>query len=341
MKLSPQERAQFALERDDYRDLIRYIRSPRQEPAQNTLDLTCIGNTGGAHNVVHGRPAGGMLLRTAGRTIIIDPGDNSIAYMTSLGLNPYSITDVAASHAHNDHVGDLSLAISAALTLGLKDESESDSHFLVSPSLVDYGSPNATKLGFTVPAYAWKGRVHALCSRDMEILRFDGASIASTQQVRIVDSLSVTAAPAHHGQVQVTGFVFDTPIGRLGYTGDTEYFPELAAAYQGADVLWMNMNTLALDAIDDTRPTCPKTAAPVHYHLGYVGVCNLIEAVRPTTAFVSHLGAQLLPQREAIQALLRNRFADTGITIYCPDNGDRYSFVSTLSRPPSVGRFVP
>jgi L-ascorbate metabolism protein UlaG (beta-lactamase superfamily) len=339
MKLSPQERAQFALEREDYRDLIRYIRNPRQEPEQNSLELTCIGNTGGAHNVVHGRPAGGMLLRTAGRTIIIDPGDNSIAYMTSLGLNPYNITDVAASHAHNDHVGDLSLAISAALNLGLEDES--DSHILVSPSLVDYGSPNATKLGFTVPAYAWKGRVDALCSQDMEILCFDGASIASTKQVRIVDSLRVTAAPAHHGQVLVTGFVFDTPIGRLGYTGDTEYFPELAAAYKGTDVLWMNMNTLALDAIDDTRPTCPKAAAPVHCHLGYVGVCKLIEAVRPTTAFVSHLGAQLLAQREAIEVLLRDRFADTGITIYCPDNGDQYSFASTLSQPPSAGRFKP
>lgn len=339
MKLSPQELSQFAFERDDYRDLIRHIRSPRQERDGAILDITCIGNTGGAHNVVHGRPAGGFLLRHAGRTIIVDPGDNSIAYLASLGLNPYDITDVAASHAHNDHVGDLSLAISAALKLGFEDAA--DSHILACPSLVDYGTPAATKLGFTVPAYAWKGHVEALYYRDMEVTRFDGATIASVARVRLNDAVSVSAAQAQHGQVLVTGFVFDTPMGRVGYTSDTEYFAGLSAWYEGADVLWMNMNTLALEAADDTNPVCANASEPVHHHLGYVGVCNLIDEVHPKTAIVSHLGAQLLPRREAIEAMLRERYSNTGVSVHCPDNGDSFRFASSLSQPPLVRRFEP
>lgn len=339
MKLSPQELSQFARERDDYCALLRQIRRPRQESGRATLDITCIGNTGGAHNVVHGRPAGGFLLRHAGRTIVVDPGDNSVAYLASLGFNPYDITDVAASHAHNDHVGDLSLAISAALKLGF--EEGGDSHFLVCPSLVDYGTPAATKLGFTVPVYAWKGQVAALYYRDVQVARFDGETIAAVASVRLNDAVNVSAAQAKHGQVMVTGFVFDTPIGRLGYTSDTEYFAGLAAWYEGAEVLWMNMNTLALDAIDDTHRSNAHISAPVHQHLGYVGVCNLIAEVRPKTAIVSHLGAQLLAQREAIEAMLRERFRDSGISVYCPDNGDSFSFAGTLAQPPEVGRFTP
>lgn len=339
MKLSSQERSQFALERDDYRDLIRHIRSPQQEPRSETLDITCIGNAGGAHNVVHGRPAGGMLLRYAGRNIIVDPGDNSIAYLTSLGLNPYSLTDVVASHAHNDHVGDLSLAISAALKLGV--EKKTDSHILVCPSLVNYGVPSATKFGFTVPAYAWEGQVDAIYYKDMQIVRFDGETIVSVDKVFLNDAISISAAPAQHGQVLVTGFVFDTSIGRLGYTGDTEYFPDLANWYEGTDVLWMNMNTLALEAFDDTKPVCLRTTEPIHCHLGYVGVCELIEQVRPSTAIVSHLGAQLLPQRKAIESMLRERFHEIGVSIFCPDNGDCYHFEGTLLQSPAVGKFEP
>lgn len=338
MELRARELAQMARERAVYAELMQDIRRPKRARLTPGLEIVCIGNAGGADNVVHGRPSGGLLLRYDGRTVVIDPGDNSLAFLAGLGFDAYDITDVLVSHAHNDHVGDLASAISAATNLAL---GRSDSHIVVCPSLADYNAGSSTKFGFTLPAYAWKADVQPLYWQDLEVTRFDGVPVRSRCSMRISKNIKVSAAEAQHDHIMVTGFVIDTPLGRLGYTGDTQYFPGLAAWYAGCDVLWMNMNTLALDAIGDTQAAVADRAAPVHNHLGYVGVCSLIEEVRPRTAIVSHFGAQLLDQRHAIEAMLRDRFAGSGTAIYCPGNGDSFTFEASLSQAPEVGGFVP
>lgn len=340
MKLRPSEIAAFEKERAVYRELIAHIHRDPRPVIHSGLQLVCIGNAGGADNLVHGRPSGGMLLQYAGRTMLIDPGANSIAYLVSLGINPYRITDVLASHTHNDHVGDLSSAVAAATNLGLDDSS--DSHIVVCPPLIDYRTSSSTRFGFTLPAYAWRANVTALYWRDVEVERLDGTTLRSRTTITVGDGLKVSAAEGRHGQVMVTGFVVDTPAGRIGYTSDTEYFEGLAHWYRGVDVLWMNMNTLALDSADDIVPESGNSgfAEPVHNHLGYVGVCELIERVRPSTALVSHMGAQLLDQPEAIEGMLRERFSDRNTSIHCPRNGDAFHFEGALARPPGRRRFT-
>jgi len=339
LKLTEQEVSQMAQERADYAALVRHLRHDSRTDAIEGLELTCIGNAGGADSMVHGRAAGGLLLRGAGRAIAIDPGQNSLALLAGLGFNAHDLTDVFASHAHNDHVGDLSIAISAALELGLGEPFPS--HIVVCPSLVDYNSGASTRFGFTVPAYAWRGQVHALYWEPLTVTRFDGLPIRAEASVAIGDTITVHSAEGRHGQVKVTGFVIDTPFGRVGYTSDTEWFPELPASYRQTSVLWMNMNTLALDAIGDVSQSVSRDAEPVHNHLGYLGVCRLIEQVQPKTAVISHLGAQLLDRREEVQHLLRARFADRGITIVCPANGHSLVFERSLEDPPLCRRFVP
>jgi ribonuclease BN (tRNA processing enzyme) len=340
MKLYKRELDQIAREREDYRALISRIRDDSHLARRPGFELTCIGNAGGADNLVHGRPAGGFLLRYRGRTMVIDPGDSCLAFLVDLGLDLYTVTDVLASHSHNDHVGDLSALISAAVRLGLRDAS--NSHILVCPSLVDYSSATSTRFGFTLPTYAWKGDVHALYWEPATATRYDGATVTAEPTVTIDGDIVVSATESRHGQVKVTGFMIDTPYGRLGYTSDTEYFPGLANWYKDVDVLWMNMNTLAVDTIDDFKNGSLRNyTIPVHSHLGYVGVCSLIEEVRPKTAIVSHLGAQLLSHRPTVQDLLQERFAGKGITIYCPVNGESYFFEHSLSEPPSIRDFIP
>lgn len=339
MELKPEEVAQVAQEKARYRHLIDRIRTRTPGPVRSGLSIACIGNAGGADNVVHGRPAGGFLLRYAGRTIVVDPGDNSLRYLVGLGLHPYDITDVLASHAHSDHVGDLVPVIAAAVRLAL--DQESDSCIATSPSLADYSSGTSTRFGYTLPAFAWKARVFVLYPEDVEVTRFDGVPVHAQTAAQIHPDIWVSAAEARHGQVMATGFVFDTPVGRIGYTSDTEYFARLAGYYQGVDVLWMNMNALAVESITDRSLATSTNVAPIHNHLGYVGVCRLIEEVRPSTAIVSHLGAQLLDQREEIQALLRARFENQRLNIYCPANGDEFFFADRLSETPVCARFVP
>lgn len=340
MELSPQELNQIERERADYRSLVDEIRSKKHTPECSSIEITCIGNAGGADSLVRGRPTGGMLIRGGGRTMVVDPGNNSLSFLVGCGFNPYDVTDVLASHAHNDHVGDLSAMISAAVNLGLGGPT--DSHILACPSLVDYNNPTATCSGFMLPTYAWQGKVHALFWKPMKMRRFDGAMILSEPKVTINDAIAVSATKAQHAQIKVTGFIIDTPFGRIGYTSDTEYFPELKTWYEDVQVLWMNINTLALNSMDDLE-LVPKHSnlEPIHNHLGYLGVCSLIEEVHPKVVVVSHLGAQLIGHREKIQDMLRERFAALEIVIHCPRNGDSLVFDPDLWSPPKLQEFAP
>ena len=339
MDLSSLELEQFEREHDDYQRILETIRRAPRQFHPDELELVCIGNTGGAANVVHGRPSGGFLLRHRRRTLIVDPGDNTIAFLVSLGFNPYEITDVLASHAHNDHVGDLSLAVSAAINLGLSVNC--DSRIVVSPSLIDYTNPAATRLGFTLPAYSWEAHVRSLYHRELQTERFDGEVITSVPDMFLGDDIRVLASEARHGQVLVTGFVIETALGRLGYTSDTEYFEGLSDWFRGVDVLWMNMNTLSLNSLSAVNGLPDGPLHPTHNHLGYVGACLLIDELRPKTAVISHFGAQIVGQRDRIEAMLRTRFAGSGVAIHCAENADSYAFRKTLSEPPLRREFRP
>jgi len=171
---------------------------------------------------------------------------------------------------------------------------------------------------------------------DARTVGLNGENIQAQRQAQLPGGINVSATEARHGGVQTMGFVIETPQGRIGYTSDTEYFDGLGDWFQGVDILWMNMNTLALDAmIPDPSPhgTQPHLT---HNHLGYAGVCRLLEEVRPKTAIVSHLGAQLIGMRAAIQTALRRRFADMGMAVFCPETGDSLAFDGPLGAAPEL-----
>lgn len=336
MDLTTEESALFEDERAAYAEMLRTIRHPLCPIAAPGLQLICVGNSGGATSVVLGNPTGGFILRYAGRTVMVDPGDNAIASLAQSGFNPFEITDVLASHAHNDHVGDLSLAVSAAINLGLPHEA--DSRIIVAPSLVDYSNATATRFGFTLPAYAWKAHVDMLYFEDRQATRFDGASLQSRRSTDIPGGLRVSATEARHGGTPATGYIFETEMGKIGYTGDTEYFDGLHKWFEGVEILWINMNTLALDSMVPKHPPSGGEPELTHNHLGYVGACRLIEEIGPKTAIISHFGAQLQDQRGKIQAALRGRFSPAGVNVYCPENLQCLDFQSSLSEKPVQSR---
>ena len=339
MKLLPDEIKLFQTEQADYSALLDATRKPRRGWEGSGIQVVSIGNTGGGSSVVHGQPCGGFLLRCDGRTIIVDPGDNSMSCLKRKGFDPYEITDVLASHAHNDHVGDLSLAISAATNLGLPEAS--DSWIITVPSLIDYGNMAATKFGFTLPAYSWKANVVSLYYRDVVTLRFDGVEMASRRHVKISDSLTIHATEAHHHGVMVTGFVFDTPMGRIGYTSDSEYFDGLPEYFAGVDLLWMNMNTLGLESLQPDVNSSNHFADSIHTHLGYVGACELIDKVRPKSAIVTHLGSQIQPYRAEVERAFRRRFDPLGISVYSPETYDAFHVDTSLQEVVRKENFKP
>lgn len=328
MKLFPAELELFESERTDYSRLLAKIRT-HTGTDDSDFSVTCIGNAGGSDAVSRGMPTGGLLIRYRDRSIVIDPGENSLAYLNRQGFNPYSVTDVIATHAHNDHVGDLTAFASSALKLNLGNAD--DVNILVPPTLIDYQNTSATQYGFTLPAYAWEGHVQALFWKNTDIQRSDGRKIQSVRSARVGSKIEVRSVEGRHAEIPVGGLIFTTPLGTFSYTADTEYFPGLIEYYQGSDVLWMNMSTLGLGSRTDGDISATKNSEPIVNHLGYYGVCKLIEEVGPRTAIVSHFGSHLLPFINEIQTVLRNRFAELGIDIYCTHSGDRFRFSGSLA----------
>ncbi len=339
MELTEREAALFQREAENYSELLETVRATKPSHPTKGVELTSIGHTGGASNVVQGEPGGGFLMRFAGRTLIVDPGENSVKFLVNQGFNPYEITDVLASHPHNDHVGELSLAVSAAINLGLGKHC--DGKIIAVPALMDYTHANSTRFGFTLPSYAWKAEVVPLYWRETAATLFDGRAVQSVQETVIADTIKVRATEARHGSVMSAGFVLDTPAGRIGYSGDTEYFPQLAEWHEGSDVLWLNMNTLAISASALGESSHTFRATPTHTHLGYVGACQLIDRVKPKTAVVTHFGAQLSTQRTIIEATLQARFEPLGISVFCPQAGDSFVFDQGLSEAPRQEAFRP
>jgi len=338
MKLSDNEYKLFELERKEYQALLAGIGRARKTNRKG-LAITCIGNAGGSDAIIHGKPSGGMLIRFGDRNIIVDPGNNSLSFLMEAGFDPYQVTDVIASHPHDDHVGDLSSVVASVLQLNLV--SNSDMNILVPPSLVDYENAAATRYGFTLPAYAWQGNVGTLYWQDTQAKRYDGEIIQTKKTVAIGENVKVTSVEARHSSMQVSGFIFSTPFGKLAYTGDTEFFHELIEQYQGADLVWMNMNTLGLDSITDTEGSVSEQVSFVKNHLGYAGVCEIIDRVRPKTAIISHFGSQLLSKVDEVQNMLRARFDRHGVNIYCAHTGDEFSFKESLVEKPDLERFCP
>ena len=338
MKLSANEHRLFELERKEYQCLLDDIARSRKTNRKG-LAIACIGNAGGSNSIIHGKPSGGMLIRFKDRSIIVDPGENSLSFLTTTGFDPYKITDVIASHSHDDHVGDLTSILSSALQLNLV--SNQDTNILVSPSLVDYENARATRYGFTLPAYAWTGNVRTLYWRDTLVKRYDGEMIQSEKTASIGGNIKVTSVEGRHSEMPVSGFIFTTPFGKLAYTGDTEFYPELTEQYKGSDLLWMNMNTLGLDSMRDTKSHVPEQVSSVRNHLGYVGVCELIDTVRPKTAIISHFGSQLLSKVDEVQSMLRERFEGQGVNIFCTHTGDEFCFEKSLEQEPDLGSFCP
>lgn len=336
--LTDSERAVLAEERARYQALTGSIAAAPKGWSGPGIELVSIGDSAGSHNAAQGMPTGGFLLRGGGRSIIIDPGSNAFVFLRQCGIDPYEITDVAASHAHDDHVGDLSLAVSAAMSLGL--DSVSDATIIVCPALVDYTAVCSTCFGFTLPSFAFDQSVVALSPLERHVNAVDGIVVDSTQEVTLANGFKVRATPTRHGSIEGVGFMFETPFGRLVYSGDTGYFPELESHYAGADVLWLNLNTLGLRGMTDTGRDDALATEPVANHLGYVGICRLIEAVKPSVAIISHFGAQLLGLRDRIETALRDRFRGTNTEILLATRGDVYRFSESLKTAPETGRLA-
>ncbi|MCX9073402.1 MAG: MBL fold metallo-hydrolase [Candidatus Methanoperedens sp.] len=105
--------------------------------------------------------------------------------------------------------------------------------------------------------------------------------------------------------VETYGAIYEFSSGRLGYIPDTEYFPALSEAYKGVDYLIINVVRMKSDK--NIR------------HLNMNEAAELIDAIRPGKAILTHFGLQVLKASPRLQARIISE--KTGVEVIDAHDG--------------------
>lgn len=211
--------------------------------------------------------------RTAGirltgpANVHVDPGPGALVYSIYAGLTPLRLDGVVVTHSHPDHYTDAEVLVEA-MTQGTAKRKG----VLAGPLSVLTGN------GEVDPALS---RYHQRLPGKVETLK-PGA-------VFNVKGVSFTATKSIHGDPDGVGLVFESPSsGRVGYTSDTEYTPEIADAYKGCRLLLLC--------------TVWPRGGRLEGHLSTDDALRFIQEAEPRCVVTTHYGLRMLnsdPSRDA------------------------------------------
>jgi phosphoribosyl 1,2-cyclic phosphodiesterase len=230
------------------------------------LEIVFCG-TGGARFVIMKqlRATGGFIVKGQAN-IYFDPGPGALIRSLDLKQNLQKLDAVAISHAHIDHSNDANLIIEAMTNGG-----KSRRGVLIGSSSALDGNDRFDRV---VSAYHQK-----LVEKRVVVKPGDKLSIKG---------VSVEATPTKHEDASCVGFKLSSRGKTLGYTGDTEYIPELGRVFSGCDCLILN----------NLRPA----GSPYPGHLDSEMSIRVLKEAKPKKAIIQHFGMGMLragPEAEA------------------------------------------
>jgi len=223
--------------------------------------------TGGARFVVvkQLRATGGFILKGKAN-IYFDPGPGALIRSLELKQDLQKLDAIAVTHAHIDHSNDCNLIIEAMTNGGKRKRG------------VIIGSRSALegnqRFDRVVSAYHQNLPESRIVVKPGDKLSVKGVSIEAT--------------PTKHEDESGVGFRITSDGRTLGYTGDTDYLPELGRFFSGCDCLILN----------NLKP------AGCHYpgHLDSGMSIRILKEARPKKAIIQHFGMGMLragPEAEA------------------------------------------
>lgn len=210
---------------------------------------------------------GGLYIKWKDRGIAIDPGINFIQNMIDNEISILDIDYVLISHDHIDHNSDLPAimdikyqCVSALMQMPDLLDSEKD---WVNRKITYYIDP-ATESHFQKEIRENKSNV---------IVLKEGLEKGQLEFLKINEDLTLKYFATEHIKNQDTyGFVLELHDGvgskQIGYTSDTNYFPELCDYFQDAEYIIANLSEITIADLE-------KKAYKIN-HLGYQGCFNLV-----------------------------------------------------------------
>jgi tetratricopeptide (TPR) repeat protein len=255
---------------------------------------------------------GGYFLKWGGRGLVLDPGFDFIDNFHDAGFHTREVDAVVVSHNHPDHNFDLTSLDDLRFEIfrrDLKALPDKTTVPALPPTLFAIDEDTAVVFKDDSPKH--RGRP----------VRFSGSDYERKRWLDRENGLPfrIEHFPVQHGKdvpnaVGIRLVLYDPKGGKdfvIGYTGDTKYFadegaPTLADQLRGCHLLLAHISQPMTQEFDD--PTFPK---PIH--LGYNGVANLVNEVKPRLTLIGEFWAGLADLRLDLIQGLRRRCATDAI----------------------------
>ena len=216
--------------------------------------------TGGDSAVVgkQMRASGGVIIQDGEVQLHIDPGPGALVRAAMYDVNIRGNTAVLVSSSDFVSAGDINNVVDAMTYSGLDKGG-----VLAGSATVINGTDKLTPL---------------LTTRAKEYL--EKYIILVPGQKLAIENIEVHATPAFSEDPNSMGFKIFTTESVIGYTANTKYSKELAAAYKGCDILIVNVLAPASDKVE--------------YRLNTEDAAKLISQVQPALAIIRNFGAKIV-----------------------------------------------
>jgi len=202
------------------------------------------------------RYSAGTWIELSGTQLLLDPGPGTLLRCRKVrpALDPGKLAGIILSHKHLDHSTDVNIMLEAMARAGTKRRG-----VLLAPAdALEGEDPVVLKYARRYPAW-------------IEVLA-EGKSYE-------IDGIEVRAVRHQHG-VETYGLLLDSAEGRLGFVIDTKFFPQLPERYVDCHLLVLNV--------------VRREWSPDIDHLSLPEAVEIIRAVRPKLAVLTHFGMTML-----------------------------------------------
>ena len=207
------------------------------------------------------RASGGLVVTVGDTRMLVDPGPGSLvrALKSRPRVDPAAIDAIFLSHKHLDHAGDVNVMIEAMTNGGFQRRG-----VLLAPRDALEGEAVVFRY-----AQGFPERVEILRERDEYTVK----------------DITLTVPPAHlHHGVETYGFKLRSPgVSTIAYIPDAKYSDELASAYRNSEIV------IICTVLYERRPDLE--------HLSLPEAEDLIRAIHPRQAILTHFGMTMLKQR--------------------------------------------
>lgn len=243
-----------------------------------------LGTGGGRFaTVTQKRRTGGIRFLGEGVNLHLDPGPGALVHSWGLGLDPRKVSGVFVSHAHPDHYTDAEVMVEAMTGGTVKRRGV----LAAARSVLKGGKTTETAVS----------RYHqGLPRRLVEVL--------PKTRVELGD-MKVVGTEAKHSDVDAVGFRFESSVGSVGYTSDSEFFEGIEAGYKGVRVLILCV----------LRPG----GEPWQGHMTTDDAAEIVRAVVPRFVVLTHFGMKMIFRGPAGEARRVER--ETGVETVAAQDG--------------------